>query len=210
MLAAILKSKYVPKTTEPSHDAVITLFAVRVAGLCIITILHLFFYSVPTKVSEVRASGAVVDRVLHMEKCFSRMLTNMRQLSSKVDIKNVQFFLESILEADEFSTCKGFEDVLRLLRKSYIDGAQLRAQFIKRALCVLLSSKCTCTFNPSDYSTAMRLALKQCAKHLCRTWWGPCSSLHELQFYRMCVSTLHALVKFILSDLAEGWVCCTS
>ena len=26
-----------------------------------------------------------------------------------------------------------------------------------------LSSKCTCTFNLSDYSTAMRLALKQCA-----------------------------------------------
>ena len=69
--------------------AVITLFAVCVAGLCIITILHLFFYSVPTKVSEVRASVAVVDQVLHMEKCISRMLANMRQLSSKVDIKNV-------------------------------------------------------------------------------------------------------------------------
>ena len=50
------------------------------------------------------------------------MLTNMRQLSTKVDIKNVRFFLESILEADEFNTCKGFEDVLRLLRKSYIDA----------------------------------------------------------------------------------------
>ena len=82
----------------------------------------LFFYSVPTKVSEVRASVAVVDCVLHVQKCFSRMLTNMRQLSTKVDIKNVRFFLESILEADEFNTCKGFEDVLRLLRKSYIDA----------------------------------------------------------------------------------------
>ena len=84
--------------------------------------IHLFFYSVPTKVSEVRASVAVVDCVLHVQKCFSQMLTNMRQLSTKVDIKNVRFFLESILEADEFNTCKGFEDVLRLLRKSYIDA----------------------------------------------------------------------------------------
>ena len=79
-------------------------------------------YSVPTKKPEVRASVAVVDRVLHVEKCFSRMLTNMRQLSAKIDINNVRFFLESILEADEFNTCKGFEDVLRLLRKSYIDA----------------------------------------------------------------------------------------
>ena len=87
--------------------------------------------------SEVHASGAVVDRVLHVEKCFSQMLTNMRQLSSKVNIKNVRFFLESILEANEFNICKGFEDVLHLLRKSYIDGAQLRAQFIKCALSVV-------------------------------------------------------------------------
>ena len=72
--------------------------------------------------SEVRASGAVVDRMLHVKKCFSRMLTNMRQLSAKIHINNVRFFLESILETDEFSTCKGFEDVLRLLRKNYIDA----------------------------------------------------------------------------------------
>ena len=84
--------------------------------------LHLFFYSVPTKVAEVRASVAVVDRVLQVEKCFSQMLTDMRQQSAELDIKNVRFFLESILEADEFNTCKGFEDVLRLLRKSYIDA----------------------------------------------------------------------------------------
>ena len=65
---------------------------------------------------------AVVMCVLHVQKCFSRMLTNMRQLSAKVNIENVRFFLKSILEADEFNTCKGFEDVLRLLRKSYIDA----------------------------------------------------------------------------------------
>ena len=65
---------------------------------------------------------AVVICVLHVQKCFSRMLTNMRQLSAKVNIENVRFFLKSILEADEFNTCKGFEDVLRLLRKSYIDA----------------------------------------------------------------------------------------
>ena len=85
-------------------------------------VLNLFFYSVPTKVKEVRASGAVVDLVLNVEKCFSQMLTDMRQHSAEVDIKNVRFFLESILESDEFSTCKGFEDVLRLLRKRYIDA----------------------------------------------------------------------------------------
>ena len=67
--------------------------------------------------AEVHASVAVVKRVLHVQKCFSRMLTTMRQLSARIDIKNVRFFLESILEADEFNTCKGFEDVLRLLRK---------------------------------------------------------------------------------------------
>ena len=37
-------------------------------------------------------------------------------------------------------------------------GAQFKAYF----KCAL-SSKCTCTFNLSDYSAAMRLALKQCA-----------------------------------------------
>ena len=72
--------------------------------------------------SEVHASVAVVKCVLHVQKCFSRMLTNMRQLSAKVNIENVRFFLESILEADEFNTCKRFEDVLHLLRKSYIDA----------------------------------------------------------------------------------------
>ena len=72
----------------------------------------------------VRASVAVVDCVLHVQKCFSQMLTNMWQLhsSAKVDINKVRFFLESILESDEFNTCKGFEDVLRCLRKSYIDA----------------------------------------------------------------------------------------
>ena len=135
-LAANLK-KHVSKTTEPSHDAgiciacvqsdfcaLITLFVVCVHHVCIIVIFtHLFFYSVPTKVSEVvYASRPVVDCVLHVQKCFSQMLTNMRQLSARINIENVRFFLESILEADEFNTCKGFADVLRLLRKNYIDA----------------------------------------------------------------------------------------
>ena len=133
-LAANLKSKYVPKTTESSHDAGICMCTIRllcfnylVRCTCIMFIIlftHLFFYLVPTKVSEVHASGPVVDCVLRMRKCFSQMLTNMWQphLSAKVDIIKVRFFLESILESDEFSTCKGFEDVLRRLRKGYINA----------------------------------------------------------------------------------------
>ena len=134
-LAANLKSKYVTKTTELSHDAGICMCTIRllcfitllpyslyVYHVCVIYYLQLFFYSVPAKVSEVHASRPVVDCVLHVQKCFSQMLTNMRQLSARVNIENVRFFLESILEADEFNTCKGFADVLRLLRKSYIDA----------------------------------------------------------------------------------------
>ena len=85
MLAAILKSKYVPKTTESSHDALGILCMCTVRLLCLIYLvhdhcicimfvlyyLHLFFCSVPTRMSEVRASGIVVDWVLHVEKCFS-------------------------------------------------------------------------------------------------------------------------------------------
>ena len=129
VLAAILKSKYVPKTAESSHDAgILCMCTIRLLCfvhdhcICICLFCTMFFYSVPTKVAEVRASGAVVDRVLNVEKCFSQMLTDMRQHSAEADIKNVRFFLKSILESDEFSTCKGFEDVLRLLRKRYIDA----------------------------------------------------------------------------------------
>ena len=49
------------------------------------------------------------------------MLTRMREFSSDIDLGNSRFFTESVLEAEEFRQCSDFEEVLRLIRKHYID-----------------------------------------------------------------------------------------
>ena len=60
-------------------------------------------------------------RLQCLEGSFSSMLTNIRQFYVNCDLAAMQFFLNDLLETEEFLKCATFDGILRQLRQGHMD-----------------------------------------------------------------------------------------
>ena len=65
---------------------------------------------------------AVVQQLQDLERHFSSMLTGIRRFYTNCDLAEMQFFLDDLLETEEFGDCATFDEILRQLRHSHVDA----------------------------------------------------------------------------------------
>ena len=64
---------------------------------------------------------AAIQQLQDLESRFSSMLTGIRRFYTNCDLPEMQFFLNDLLETEEFSDCATFDEILRQLRRSHMD-----------------------------------------------------------------------------------------
>ena len=65
--------------------------------------------------AEIQVDAKVVEELRDLQTHFSNMLTDIRKLGKKCDLEEVKFFLNDLLETNDFQQCTSFDDVLRTL-----------------------------------------------------------------------------------------------
>ena len=70
---------------------------------------------------DVEADVKVVRGMQDLESSFSGMILDMMDALANCDISRMRFFLEDLLDTDEFSSCDTIEKLLRQLRQGHVD-----------------------------------------------------------------------------------------
>ena len=80
-----------------------------------------------TEVSiDVEADVKVISDLQGLENDFSDVMTDTRKDLKECDLAELQFYLDDLLDVDEFRKCKNIDEVLRKLRRDRIDTFNIR------------------------------------------------------------------------------------